>query len=112
MYIQAHGNNGMPYNAHRNQQTYKLKSAGASKGHELLKKKSDALKVKFRAMLKDIKTAKEELADIMPQAYISLASAYYSAGDFTDGIINEVKSPSLKVSVGERWCCACRVVHV
>ena len=93
-----HAHTHMHTYTHRNQQTYKLKSAGASKGHELLKKKSDALKVKFRAMLKDIKNAKEELAEIMPQAYISLASAYYSAGDFTDGILNEVKSPSLKVS--------------
>jgi V-type H+-transporting ATPase subunit D len=79
----------------------------------LLKKKSDALKVKFRAMLKDIKTAKEELADIMPQAYISLASAYYSAGDFADGIINEVKTPSLKVSSSCLFVCLipCHLVH-
>jgi V-type H+-transporting ATPase subunit D len=82
-------------------QTYKVKAAGAKKGHELLKKKSDALKARFRALLKQIKDAKEELAEIMPTAYISLASAYYSAGKFGEELQHEIKKPSYKVAAAQ-----------
>lgn len=34
---------------------FKQKGVGAKKGYELLKKKSDALKARFRALLKEIK---------------------------------------------------------
>eukprot|EP00924_Labyrinthula_sp_SR-Ha-C_P013998 snap_masked-scaffold_5-processed-gene-20.55-mRNA-1 protein AED:0.00 eAED:0.00 QI:0/-1/0/1/-1/1/1/0/258 len=71
-----------------NQQTYKLKASGAKKGYELLKKKSDALKVRFRAMLRDIKAQKELLATTMPDAYISLASSFYTAGNFGPDLFN------------------------
>lgn len=70
-------------------------------GFELLKKKSDALKVRFRALLKQIKTNKEELAQIMPESYISLASAYYTAGDFKDAVLNNVKDASVRVFANE-----------
>lgn len=78
-------------------QSFKGKTVGAKKGYELLKKKSDALKARFRALLKQIKQAKEEVAELMPQAYIGLASAYYSAGDFKDGMSHEVKRASVRV---------------
>ncbi|KAH9261685.1 hypothetical protein BASA81_000341 [Batrachochytrium salamandrivorans] len=78
-------------------QAFKGKTVGAKKGYELLKKKSDALKARFRALLKQIKQAKEEVAELMPQAYIGLASAYYSAGDFKDGMSHEVKRASVRV---------------
>jgi len=73
------------------------RQGGARKGHELLKKKSDALKVRFRALLRQIKEAKEEVAELMPLAYISLASAYYAAGDFGETIANEAKKPTFHV---------------
>ncbi len=40
-------------------QTMKLRLRGAVKGHSLLKKKSDALTMKFRALLTKIRDAKE-----------------------------------------------------
>jgi len=64
---------------------------------ELLKKKADALKARFRALLKQIKEAKEEVAELMPLAYISLASAFYAAGDFGETIANEAKKPVFRV---------------
>ena len=81
--------------------TYKLKAAGAKKGHELLKKKSDALKMRFRALLRQIKDAKSEVAELAPSAYISLASAYYAAGGFGDGLQHEAKKASLRVQAAQ-----------
>lgn len=41
-------------------------------------------------MLKEIKLNKEELAESMPESYISLASAVYTAGDIKDDIFSSV----------------------
>eukprot|EP00511_Aplanochytrium_stocchinoi_P000758 CAMPEP_0204829942 /NCGR_PEP_ID=MMETSP1346-20131115/8230_1 /ASSEMBLY_ACC=CAM_ASM_000771 /TAXON_ID=215587 /ORGANISM="Aplanochytrium stocchinoi, Strain GSBS06" /LENGTH=237 /DNA_ID=CAMNT_0051960037 /DNA_START=215 /DNA_END=928 /DNA_ORIENTATION=+ len=84
-----------------NQQIYKVKAKGAQKGYELLKKKSDALKVRFRSMLKEIKENKEELARIMPESFISLASAYYTAGEFREDVISDAKEASMRVQATE-----------
>jgi len=54
----------------------KARLAGATRGHALLKKKSDALTVQFRAILKRIVSAK----DAMRAASLSLAEALYVAG--------------------------------
>jgi len=79
-------------------QSFKGRAVGAKKGHELLKQKSDALKARFRALLKEIKEAKEEVAVKMPEAFIALASAYYTAGgDFGEGLSHEVKKASVRV---------------
>jgi V-type H+-transporting ATPase subunit D len=79
-------------------QSFKSRVTGAKKGHELLKKKSDALKARFRALLKQIKDAKEDLATMMPEAFIALASAYYTAGgDFGEGLSHEVKKASVRI---------------
>ncbi|XP_062196528.1 V-type proton ATPase subunit D-like [Phragmites australis] len=58
----------------------KLRLAGATRGHALLKKKSDALTVQFRAILKRIVSAKEAMGDAMRAASLSLAEALYVAG--------------------------------
>jgi V-type H+-transporting ATPase subunit D len=58
----------------------KARLAGASRGHALLKKKSDALTVQFRAILKRIVSAKEAMGDTMRAASLSLAEALYVAG--------------------------------
>mmetsp|Transcript_15680 Transcript_15680/g.27871 ORF Transcript_15680/g.27871 Transcript_15680/m.27871 type:complete len:248 (-) Transcript_15680:431-1174(-) len=84
-----------------NQQMYKVKMTGAKKGFELLKKKADALKARFRALLAEIKAAKEEVAELMPQSYISLASAYYAAGEFREDVIHDAKDASIRVFASE-----------
>lgn len=81
--------------------TYKSKAKGATKGFELLKRKADALKARMRMLLKDIKKAKEDVAERMPKSFLSLASAYYSAGDFGETVANGVKTASLRVQTGE-----------
>lgn len=55
--------------------------AAATRGHALLKKKSDALTAKFRATLRRIVAAKESMGDAMRAASLSLAEAFYAASD-------------------------------
>jgi len=54
---------------------------GAEKGHSLLKKKADALNMRFRAILKEIKLRKEKMGQQMKDAFFSLASAKFAAGE-------------------------------
>ncbi|CAN0468840.1 unnamed protein product, partial [Discosporangium mesarthrocarpum] len=63
-------------------QMYKLKLVGAKKGYELLKKKSDALKARFRAIAKQIHELKEVMRDDASTAFFSLTKAQNAAGDF------------------------------
>lgn len=76
----------------------KARLVGATRGHALLKKKSDALTVQFRAILKKIVTAKESMGDTMSNASFSLAEAKYVAGDGVKYVIREsVKTATLRV---------------
>ena len=60
----------------------KNKLAGATKGHSLLKKKSDALSIRFRAILGKILEAKESMGGQMKAAQFSMVEARFAAGDF------------------------------
>lgn len=57
----------------------RLKSA--SKGQELLKRKADNLKIKFRAILKSLIQTKKNLGKVYNDALIYLAKANWSAGE-------------------------------
>ena len=70
---------------------------GAQSGHRLLKKKADALKLKFRGILREIVSKKEKMGDIMKQANFSLAEAKFSAGDFNSDVIQNVGNARLKL---------------
>lgn len=59
----------------------KNKLKGAQKGHNLLKRKSDALTQKFRHILSNIKESKIRMGQLMQLASFSLAQVTYSAGD-------------------------------
>ena len=49
-------------------QVYKIKAVGAKKGYELLKKKSDALKKAFRAILQKIFESKVRMGSNLKEA--------------------------------------------
>ena len=51
---------------------YKQKAVAAKKGFDLLKKKSDALKVRFRDICKAIHSTKIGMADQSSDAFFSL----------------------------------------
>lgn len=76
----------------------KARLIGATRGHALLKKKSDALTVQFRAILKKIVSTKESMGEVMKTSSFALTEAKYVAGEnikFT--VIENVKTASLKV---------------
>jgi V-type H+-transporting ATPase subunit D len=67
----------------------KARLVGATKGHQLLKKKSDALTMQFRQILKKIVQAKEEMGEIMKASAFALTEAKYTAGDNIKYIVFE-----------------------
>lgn len=70
---------------------------GASKGHALLKKKADALNMKFRQILKKIVEAKEKMGSVMKDSFFSLAQAKYRNGDFKHTVLDNVDQASVTV---------------
>ncbi|GFP92787.1 v-type proton ATPase subunit d [Phtheirospermum japonicum] len=76
----------------------KARLIGATRGHALLKKKSDALTVQFRQILKQIVSTKESMGDVMKTSSFALTEAKYVAGENIKHIVREnVSSANLKV---------------
>jgi V-type H+-transporting ATPase subunit D len=79
-------------------QQVKARLQGAKKGHSMLKKKSDALLVRFRSILKEILAKKEGAGEETREAMISLALAKYAFGeDLKHTVIENVDVASLRV---------------
>lgn len=77
--------------------TMKDRLKGAQKGHSLLKKKSDALTVRFRKILKKIIETKTLMGDVMREATFSLAEAKFASGDFSYVVLENVDKAQMKV---------------
>ncbi|CAH9084501.1 unnamed protein product [Cuscuta europaea] len=76
----------------------KARLVGATRGHALLKKKSDALTVKFRQILKKIVSTKESMGEIMKTSAFALTEAKYSAGNnIKHTVLENVGTATLKV---------------
>ena len=76
----------------------KLRLKGAQKGHSLLKKKADALQMKFRQILKKIVETKELMGEVMKEAQFSLAEAKFTVGnDFNAIVLQNVSKAQIKV---------------
>ncbi len=59
---------------------YKDKVVAARKGHELLKKKADALKKKFKEVMKALLEKKKNMGEQCKEAFFMMAEAKYGAG--------------------------------
>jgi len=75
----------------------KARLKGAEKGHSLLKKKSDALQMKFRTILKKIIENKQTMGDVMKEASFSLAEAKFSTGEFSHAVLQNVSKAQIKI---------------
>ncbi|XP_059156247.1 V-type proton ATPase subunit D-like [Physella acuta] len=75
----------------------KARLKGAQKGHSLLKKKADALTLRFRAILRKIIETKTEVGEVMKAAQFSLAEAKFTCGDISHVILQNVTKASIKV---------------
>ncbi|KAI8473595.1 MAG: ATP synthase subunit D-domain-containing protein [Monoraphidium minutum] len=76
----------------------KARLVGATKGHALLKKKADALTVRYRQILKEIVEAKQGMGDTMKGSFFALAEAKYAGGDsIKHTVYDNVERATLKV---------------
>jgi len=75
----------------------KARLKGAQKGHSLLKRKADALNLRFRQILGKIIENKVLMGEVMKQAAFSLAEAKFTAGDFGHVVIQNVNKAQIKV---------------
>lgn len=80
-------------------QLMKMKQKGAKRGYDLLKKKADALTMRFRAILKEILVNKEAMGKELREAHFSLATAKYHAGDFSNAVIEGVKEATFRLKI-------------
>jgi len=70
---------------------------GAQKGHSLLKRKADALNMRFRQILGKIIENKVLMGEVMKQAAFSLAEAKFTAGDFGHVVLQNANKAQIKV---------------
>lgn len=75
----------------------KARLKGAQTGRNLLKKKADALTMRFRQILKRIIETKTLMGEVMREASLSLAEAKFTMGDFSQQILQNVNKASIKV---------------
>jgi V-type H+-transporting ATPase subunit D len=80
-------------------QQFKNRLRGASKGHSLLKKKADALVMRYRRILRELKELKEGMIKEMKTASFSLAQAKYVAGDISMSVVESVKNAAVKAKI-------------
>lgn len=75
---------------------------GAQTGHRLLKKKADALTLRFRTILKKIIEAKQTMGDVMKEATFSLASVKFTTGaNINSLVLQHVTKAQRKVKTGK-----------
>jgi len=83
-----------------NQQIFKGKKKAAESGHRLLKKKADALKVKFRDYAKSIAETKGTMSTDSSSAFFSLTQAEYAAGNFKQKVAEGSMTARIRVGAG------------
>lgn len=83
-----------------NQQVFKGKKKAAESGHKLLKKKADALKVKFRDYAKMIAETKGNMSTDATTAFFSLTQAEYAAGNFKQKVAEGTLTARIRVGAG------------
>ncbi|XP_044520759.1 V-type proton ATPase subunit D [Gracilinanus agilis] len=75
----------------------KARLKGAQTGRNLLKKKSDAMTLRFRQILKKVIQTKVLMGEVMREAAFSLAEAKFTAGDFSATVIQNVNKAQVKI---------------
>ena len=71
-------------------QNLKGKLKGAQKGYDLLKKKADALTMKFRALLREIREIKLKVGELAKEALFSYTEVKFIASDISPTVIQSV----------------------
>lgn len=74
--------------------TFKQRLVGAEKGHSLLKKKADALALRYRSIMAELYKAKMEAADQIKGSYFTITQAQFIAGDISLAVTESLKMPT------------------
>ncbi|CAD7946677.1 unnamed protein product [Amoebophrya sp. A120] len=84
---------------------FKARIVGAKKGYGLLKKKRDALKTRFQAMLHEIIECKKAVGAMVLDCAFSYAKAEYASdSEFSQAVLNRVKKPSITITMKAENC--------
>lgn len=75
---------------------FKTRLKGAQKGHSLLKKKADALVMRHRSIMADLRQAKLNMISEMRDAHFSVTNANFIAGDISFSVQESLKIPPYK----------------
>lgn len=78
---------------------FKQKIVGAKKGHELLKKKCDALKTRFRIVMVNLLDTKKSMGSEAQEALLLFAKAQWAAGEFHQNVKDSVKRASIRIEL-------------
>ena len=79
--------------------TFKSRLKGAQKGYSLLKKKVDALMIRYGKMQNELRDAKLSIVDQMKHAHFSVTNALFVAGDITFAVQESLHTPAFKTTV-------------
>ncbi|KAF8279953.1 vacuolar ATP synthase subunit d [Trypanosoma cruzi] len=74
--------------------SFKTRLKGAQKGHSLLKKKADALAIRYRAIMGDLRNSKMEMVEQIRGAYFTVSKAQFIAGDIGLAVQESLKLPT------------------
>lgn len=75
----------------------KERYAAAKTGHDLLKRKSDAIKVNLNNILKKILVTKRRVGVSIKESFFSFTEAHWAAGDFNNIVIENTKEASYRI---------------
>lgn len=78
---------------------FKTRLKGAKTGYSLLRKKADALQLRYRSLLRELKICKEALIVDIKAAIFKLTEARYAAGDLAYSIAEALKQPAIKTTI-------------
>lgn len=73
---------------------FKTRLKGAQKGHSLLKKKADALSLRYRAVMAELHAAKLDVSDQIKGSYFTITQAQFIAGDISLAVQESLKIPT------------------
>ncbi|KAH7836565.1 hypothetical protein Vadar_002928 [Vaccinium darrowii] len=90
----------------------KARLVGATRGHALLKKKSDALTVQFRQILKKIVSTKESMGEIMKTSSFALTEPSVKLPKFEYVTEGETKNDLTGLARGGQQVQACRAAYI
>jgi len=86
-----------PTPSRMNLKIFKDKGKAAQKGHSLLKRKLDALKMRFKTITHKLIETKKRLGENAKDAFLSIAYAEWAAGDFGNKLIDAVKKSTVRL---------------